>query len=622
MIAMGILLTGLSAGAAEFYVAPDGKDGNPGTKEKPFATLEAARDAAKRGDRIILRGGTNRLDKTLVLGPQHSGVAWTAFQDERPVLSGGVPVTGWTADTNGRFKATVNLDNFRQLWVNGRRAQRARGAVPAGLKPWGKHEASVKKGEIPTGLSGATNGTPGHFPGTLENIQPAGYTASDGGLASWRNPGDMEFGYYLVWSHAIAKVEKITASDGGALIDMAQPGFFLCHRKGGTPAKFPNYLENALELLDEPGEWYFDRPARTLYYLPRPGEDMAKAEVIAPKLEKLVEIKGTLEQPVRDLRFEGLTFAHATWLLPSTAMGHPDLQANFIPTLDNSFFRYDGGWTPVNAEARKSPANVVVDAAHGVRFERCTFMALGGAGLDLQNGAQSNVVSGCRFSDIAGSGIQVGDVTRDDHHPADPRRIVKDNRIVNNSICRVGQDYTGAVGVFYGYTEGTVIAHNEIFEINYSGISGGWGWGTTDAGGTHYADVIKWSTPTTAKNNRIEFNHIHHVCIWRDDGGFIYTLGRQPGTIIRGNHLHHSWRANGIYLDEGSGDIEVTSNVTWHRASNADVCLNNGADNRKESCSVHDNYFHSQATQPPKEGGATNVMAEAGLEPAYRELLK
>lgn len=591
----GLLLACASAWATDFYVAPDGKDSNPGTQEKPFATVTAARDAAKRGDRIILRGGTYRLSEPLVLGPRNSGVTWMAFQDEKPILSGGVPVTGWTAATNGRFKATVNLDNFRQLWVNGRRAQRARGAVPAGLTLWGKHEASVKKGAIPSGLSGMTNGTPGYFPGTLENIQPAGYTVPDGKLASWRNPGDMEFGYYNSWSHMIAKMEKIIADGGGARIEMAQPGFYLCHRKGGVQAKAPAYLENALELLDEPGEWYFDRPAHTLYYLPRPGEDMAKAEVIAPKLEKLVEIKGTLDQPVRDLRFEGLTFAHATWLQPSTAMGHPDVQANVIAALDGGYFRPEqvGSWVSINQDGCKSPANVVVDAAQGVRFERCTFTALGGAGLDLQNGAQSNIVVGCRFADISGNGIQVGDVTRDDHHPSDPHRIVKDNRIVNNSISHVGQEYTDAVGVFYGYTEGTVIAHNEIFAIPYSGISGGWGWGMTDAGGGAYVDVFKWSTPTTAKNNRIEFNHIHDVNLLRDDGGCIYTLGRQPGTIIRGNHVHHSVQGHGIYLDEGSGDIEVSSNLIY-QVRNA-LNFNNGAQNRRASCSVHDNYLTGQA---------------------------
>ena len=501
LTALAVIMIALTASAKDITVSP----GNSLTK---------ARDVAQAGDRIVLHGGTYRLAEPLVIGPQNSGVTWMAYRDEKPVISGGVVVTGWKPDVNGRFKATVNLDNFRQLWVNGQRVKRARGAVPAGLKFWGKHEASVKKYENPPGLTG----TPGCLPGKLENIAPAGYTSPDAKLADWKNPGDMEFGYYSSWTHMVSKIEKITKTDTGALIEMSQPGFFLNCRKGGSRAGQPAYMENALELLDEPGEWYFDRPTHTLYYMPRPGEDMAKAEVIAPKLEKLVEVKGA-----HDVQFKGLTFAHATWLEPSTAFGHPDGQANLTAPVDNSFFRpeHERGWVPVNGEHVKSPANVIVDASRGIRFDGCTFTALGGAGLDLQNGSQSNVVVGCRFYDISSSGIQVGDVTREDHHPTDPRRIVKDNQILNNVVTRIGAEYTDAIGIFYGYTEGTVIAHNEIFAVPYTGVSGGWGWGMPDAGGGRYACPVIFKTPTTCKNNRIEFNHIYDVMKVRHDGGGI-----------------------------------------------------------------------------------------------------
>jgi hypothetical protein len=581
----------------------------------PGESLSKARDAAKSGDRILLKGGPHRLDEPLVLGPQHSGVTWMAAPGEKPVLSGGVPVTGWTADANGRYKATVKLDNFRQLWVNGQRAKRARGAPPGGLKFWGKHEAEVIKGENPPGLTG----TPGLVPCKLGKIQPAGYTAPDAKLAEWKNPSDIEFGYFTSWTHMISKIEKITKADTGVIIEMSQPGFFLNCRKGGSRANQPAYMENALELLDEPGEWYFDRPAHTLYYLPKPGEDMAKAEVIAPKLEQLMLVKGTLDQPVRDLGFNGLTFAHATWLEPSTALGHPDGQANLIQPADNSYFRpeHERGWVPINGEHVKCPANVVVDAGHAIRFDGCTFTALGGAGLDLQNGTQASLVQGCRFYDISSSGIQIGDVSREDHHPTDPRRIVKDNKILNNVVTRIGVDYTDAIGIFYGYTEGTVIAHNEVFGVPYSGLSGGWGWGMPDAGGGNYACPVIFKTPTTCKNNRIEFNHIYDVMKVRHDGGCIYTLGRQPGSIIRANHLHDSHAPyGGVYLDEGTGGFEVTGNLIYRAQTPVfDHTCGRTAENK-----VHDNL-----TAPPsvtgegfkgkalKGGGVVEIPDEAGL---------
>lgn len=602
-VTLGILLVSI-ASARDITVSPG-------------ESLAKARDSARSGDRVILRGGTHRLGQPLVLGPQHSGVTWMAMAGESPVISGGVPVTGWTAESGGRYKATVKLDNFRQLWVNGQRATRARGAVPAGMAFWGKHEASVKKSDLPPGLSG----TPGYFPGTLENIAAAGYTCPDTKLADWKNPVDMEFGYYTSWTHMISKVEKITKSDAGVIIEMSQPGFFLNCRKGGSRANQPAYMENALELLDEPGEWYFDRPTQTLHYLPRPGEDMTKAVVIAPGLEQLLLVKGTLDHPVRDVRFTGLTFAHATWLEPSTALGHPDGQANLIQPVDNSYFRpeHEKGWVPVNGEHVKCPANVVVDAGHAIRFDGCTFTALGGAGLDLQNGAQDNVVEGCRFHDISSSGIQIGDVTREDHHPTDPRRIVKNNRISNNVVTRIGVDYTDAIGIFYGYTEGTVIAHNEVFAVPYSGVSGGWGWGMPDAGGGNYACPIIFKTPTTCKNNRIEYNHIYDVMKVRHDGGCIYTLSRQPGSIIRGNHLHDSHAPfGGVYLDEGSAGFEVTGNVIY-RAQTPVFYHTCGRD--KEN-NTHDNF-----TSPPisattgikghalAAGGVITVPHAANLDP-------
>jgi len=205
-----ILLLAVTASAKDITVSP--------TDFKALAT-------AQQGDRVILRGGTYRLDETLKLGPQHSGATFMAAPGEKPVLSGGIVVTGWIGGTNGLWKATVNLDNFRQLWVNRTRAQRARGKAPAGMKFWGENQATVITYDNPPGLTG----TPGYKPGRLDRISPAGYTTTDASLASWKNPGDIEFGFFSSWSHKIAKVGRITKIAGGAIIEMSQPGFFHCH---------------------------------------------------------------------------------------------------------------------------------------------------------------------------------------------------------------------------------------------------------------------------------------------------------------------------------------------------------------------------------------------------------
>ena len=169
---------------------------------------------------------------------------------------------------------------------------------------------------------------------------------------------------------------------------------------------------------------------------------------------------------------------------------------------------------------------------------RCRFTHLGGAGLDLEYGAQKNVVNGCEFTDISGSGIQVGDIQKADHHPDHPRLIVKGNRITGCRIHDVAVEYQDGLCAFAGYTEGTVIAaRNEMYNLPYSAISMGWT-AETDAGGGGYESVNIYDTPTPARNNLVEGNHIHDIMLRLLDGGGVYMLGRQPGTVIRDNRIH------------------------------------------------------------------------------------
>ena len=582
-----------------FCVAPDGNDDNPGTEAKPFATLEKARQAVRAVNKdmtgdivVVLRGGTYQIAQTIAFDAADSGtgghnVIYKAQAGESPVISGGTRVTGWQRDEKGRWKASAPGNDFRQLYVHGVRATRAKGPPPAGI--------------------------------TLQGND--GYKTMAVDMATWKNPSDLEFCYVATFTVVRCKVAGIRREGDHAIITMLQPYFTHARTKEATRAELPTYVENALELLDEPGEWYLDRSAKTVYYMPRQGEDMNKVEVIAPALDKLIELRGTLNQPVHNIHFAGITFRHGNWLRPSK-IGHCEVQANFIfdSGRKDSFTR-TGSIANLHSEYVKSPANVVCHAAKLIRFERCTFNQLGGAGLDIEFGSQDNMIIGCRFFDIAGSAVQIGDVLKDDHHPDDPRKIVKNNSVENCYIHDCCADYPGGVGVFAGYTEGTRIAHNEICRLPYSGISVGWGWGEEDVGGGGYPQPFYYDKPTPAKNNRIEMNHIHHVMQTMDDGGGIYTLGNQPGTIIRGNHVHdnlpgpgRTMGPGGIYLDEGSGFIEVTNNLVYNMK--AATFFNNHAQNRISTCKVHDNFSGSYPD------AAKPIAEKAGLKADYRDLLK
>ncbi|MBN2294797.1 MAG: right-handed parallel beta-helix repeat-containing protein, partial [Pirellulales bacterium] len=471
------------------HVSPGGNDEGPGTKENPFRAIKRARDEVRKinqkmsGDiEVILHDGTYRLGDTLVFDRRDGGtgghkVIYKAAQGAVPIVSGGKDVTGWTPDAKGRWKAKTDIDNFRQLYIDGRRAVRARGDVPADM---------------------ALHGT-------------EGYKTSDLAMADWKNPGDIEFCYQVVWAHTRCKVQDIRRQGDRAVVTMLQPHFTHAREKEGVHIELPKYIENVFELLDEPGEWYLDRASDTVYYIPKPGEDMTKTKVVAPAVECLVELRGTLDAPVENMEFAGITFAEGGWLRPSR-IGLVDVQANFVIDWKRPMKRA-GGYTVVHNEHVKSPANVVCRTAKNVKFERCTFTRLGSAGIDMEFGSQNNSISGCRFNDISGTAVQIGDLTRNDHHPDDPRMIVKNNSVTNNHIHNCCVEYMGGVGVFVGYTDGTKVAHNEIHDLPYSGMSIGWGWGEEDAGGgaENYYMPYRYATPTPSGNNRIENNHIYRV---------------------------------------------------------------------------------------------------------------
>lgn len=581
--------------AVTFHVAPDGNDAWSGRLERanrdgtdgPLASLSGARDAVRRLKaesplrepvHVVIADGRYALLETLTFAPEDSGtescpIVYEAAPGAAPVLSGGRVVTGWKEQDGGIWTAPCPVENTRQLYVDGKRAIRARGPAPAGLE----------------------------FAGNV------GYHTRDLRILQWRNVEDIEFCYLVVWSHSRCKIASIQPDSKDrslAVIRMQQPTFTSARTKEGVRVALPDYVENAFELLDEAGEWYLDRPAKTIYYKPGPGEDLTQAQVVVSALETLVEIRGSAERPVRNVALKNLTFAEAAWRQPGQ-IGHADVQANFLNDPARPLNR-DGVVTTIHNEQLKSPANVVCRYAEGVSFDHCTFTRLGGAGLDIEQGSRQCLVTGCRFFDISGSAIQIGDVRKDDHHPADQRRIVRENTVRNCLIHDCCLEYKGGVGVFVGYTQRTTVANNEIRELPYSGISVGWGWGEEDAGGGAYeVQGPFYERPTVCRDNRIMNNHIHHVMSELQDGGAIYTLGNQPGTLIAGNHIHDNRGGpGGIYLDEGSGFIEITGNSVYRVPT--PMNYNNRAQDRIKTCREHDNFFNVQPPPP-------QVVEQAGV---------
>jgi L-rhamnose mutarotase len=567
-----------------FYVSPVGSDHNPGTLDKPFGTIARARDAVRQVNRdmkedivVNLRGGTHWLKETVEFDARDSGagghrVVYQAYQDETPVISGGIQITGWTPHKNGVWKALAKGINFRQIYVNGVRGIRAR---------------TPNVGE--------------YYQGLMWDVKAREILVDGQRIRQWQNFKQVEMIVHMNWAEAIMRLDSFTtSSERGDLwhspmharIRVQEPERHLVFARDYPPKRNENawHLENAMEFLDTPGEWYLDRAAQALYYMPRAGEDMSLMEAIVPQLETLLAVRGTLDQPVRNLGFKGITFRHSTWLRPSER-GALNIQAcNYTIDPTKEDFQF----------VERCAAAVYVAAAQGCVFEGNVFEKLGASGLDLHFGTKNCVVNGNLFRNIAASGIQVAKFSDPDvemhipYLPKDEREICENDRIENNRIACAGQDYAGAIGIACGFPRGIVIARNEISNLPYTGISVGWGWR---------------ALPNAMRDNVIKQNHIHHVCQIMCDGGGIYTLSSQPGSQIVENYIHNVEHASfagdtmnsAIYLDEGSTGFLIENNV-----------LRNVAD-RKEAALKGESVYKNNNLALPE------VMKNAGPVPEFRD---
>ena len=602
----------ISARGADVWVSPHGNDSNPGTVGEPFATIARAqqkvrdlREAARTYDyqplHIILRDGTYLVTREMILRPEDSGTVTNPFvisaaPGEKPVLSGGVEIRSWklasrvpglpTAALGKVWVADVpKIDGqvleFRQLWVNGSKAVRARapnGETLTRLVGWGK-----------------TNQTA---------VIPAS------ALAGVERPEGLEMIVDQVWEIAVLRVKSIRLEGTNAYLTFMQPESQLEFNHPWPPVtvntkyQAPFFLANAIQFLDSPGEWCVR--AGKIYYWPRSGEDLATVSVFAPALETLVKFEGSVDEPVANIEFDGITFAHTTWLRPSQ-QGHVPLQAG-MPMLDaKKLFPKGTPYHPGldNVEwIDRPPGAVSVNNARDIVFRNCTFEHLASAGLDVQSGTSNSVVEGCVFRDIGGNGIQLGkysDTNVETHvpyNPTDERELCVNDRISNNLVTDCANEDWGGVGISVGYARGIRIEHNEVSNCSYTGISVGWGW-------TKMTNALS--------DNFIHANRVHHVGTRLNDTAGIYTLSAQPGTVISENYVNDITMSPYVpdpqhwfylYLDEGSSFITVRDN--W--------CP---AERFLKNANGPGNVWQNNGPQVSE-----TIRDAAGLEPAFQKLLQ
>ena len=598
--------------AGEIWISPKGSDFNDGTRQSPKATLTSALRQAREwrrtednriqgGITIYMEGGTYAFHEPVFIRPEDSGTKESpttirSVGDEKVILSGGISINGWkkqgkvwVADVpvfNGR-----PLD-FRQLWVNGKKAVRARDVED--FEKMNRICSVDEKNEIL-------------------------YVPAVSIRRLIDNKGNLKAKYaemvlHQMWCVANLRIRSVEVQGDSAAIRFHQPESRIQFEHpwprpmvttNGHNSAF--YLTNARELQDVPGEWYHDIDARKVYYYPREGEKMQEVEVIVPAVETLVRVEGTLDRPVCHIRFEKITFSYTTWMRPSEK-GHVPLQAGMYltdgyridPKMQRNYLNHpldNQGWLGRPAAA------VRVVAARQIDFERCRFEHLGSTGLDYEEAVQGGVVRGCLFRDIAGNGLLVGSFSPAAHethlpyNPADRREVCTQQQINNCYFTEIGNEDWGCLAIAAGYVGDVNIEHNEINEVPYSGISLGWGW---------------TQTVNCMRNNRVHANLIHHYAKHMYDVAGIYTLGSQPKSYVTENCVHSIYKPGYVhdpnhwfylYTDEGSSFITVRDNWTEGEKYLQNA---NGPGNVWEN-------------NGPKVDN--DVRERAGLEAGYKDLL-
>lgn len=622
--------------AADLFVSLDARQSNAdGSIERPYSSLEDALRKARElrrlndesiqgGINIFLEEGVYRPDQRIVFRPEDAGTANSPtrilpLKGQRVKISGGRPIKGWqplkshpkiskeiakhvlVADAP---KVGGKSVNFRQLWVNNKKAQRAE---------------SHKDNELPRIINWNFERASAVIPNDFKGLE---FT-----------PG-MEFFIHQWWAIAQLRVKDATIHQDSIELFFYEPESkiqnehpwpkpWLSEEHGNSAFR----LVNALAFLDSPGEWFLDEDAGKIYYYKRPGEEASNLQAEFPYLENVLTLKGTKEQPVEHIHFQDIDFVHSAWNRPNTH-GHVALQAGMyfydaykldIPgTLDKAGLE-NQAWVG------RPGAAVFLENTKHIEFQGCEFLQVAATALDFDTGNKEALVKGCVFKNIGGNALLVGKFSDESfeahlpYHPVDAREITEGIKITNNLIHNAANEDWGAVGIGVGFARGIEVSNNDISELSYTGISLGWGW-----------------TPTVnmMRDNKISDNKITRYGKYMYDVAGIYTLSAQPGTKITGNlidsiylspyaHIPDHWFY--LYTDEGSAYMQVENNwfpeekILKNANGPAVIWQNNGPQTSKEelSAGLQQEFYGLLQSKDPVQSEAQFNAYVPFLEPVY-----
>lgn len=521
------------APALVINVSQGGDDGGDGSATHPFKTIGRSMKALEKA---ILAGNDSNIEIRISAGAYHidapmqftsgvySGGTNVVFHGDASggtVISGGRDIAVWRNESGNIWSADVKdviagRSPFRYLFKDGKRLTRSR--YPNGWK--------MLKISSVNGLGTVVS---------LKQPPPEKITPQD----------NDELVVLQNWSISRTMIDHTDTADLSKLNLSARAGFT------DHPALIPKagmacFLENSRSFLDSPGEWYLDASAGKLYYFAEDGENPDNRVFTAPLLEKLVDISGVESAPVKNITFENISFQHSDF--SDNSQKYAGMQASFYTREQNS---------PIYSE----PAAIEVSFASNIVFRNCEIAHLGAAGIGLGMGTRDSRIEGCHIHDTGGNGINIGHrlapVKSLDQDWEKPEFAPDNNIIIKNVVEYCGLSDYGSVGIFMANAQHTLISSNTVAHLPYTGISMGFNWSPAK---------------TTTRDNTVEYNHIYDVMNVLADGGGIYTLGFEPGTVLRKNLIHDVHRSgntfggapnNGIFFDEGTTGIHVEDNIIY-----------------------------------------------------------
>ncbi len=570
-------------GARYIYVSVDGDAQADGSLANPYGSLpdavEAVRVLRSGGYDapvvIYLREGRYELEETLVLGIEDGAPATprevsfeqygageiiephltiAAYPGEHPVVSGGVPITGWKrlesapnnlpAESVGKVWVADmpdGMERFYTLYDGQGRLNRARNSGFAYTKQGDKRTL--------------------HFP--------------EGAMKHWDNLEDVEIQIRpgRAWAINMLPLASVDEDSG-----VATTGASATYEMGPLPGYLHDpeasvvWVENILEALDEPGEWVVNTETRKIYLWPSdPAPDGSPRGILAPTTTELIRVEGKIDYdgptdtPVRGIAFSGLTFSHAdrwSWKSDENRVGwgmQHDWDMFDRPT---ALLRFRG--------------------AEECQVTDCLFIHSGGSGLRMDLHAQRNRVIDSEFTHLGEAGILLagyGPGSKDANHH---------NDIINNYIHHFSEITWHSPGLWAWQSGHNWMTHNALHHSGYSAVLITTrvepGRSLNGEGGRtirqHEIDAEDKALPrhgyeswkirekyNHARHNLFEYNEISHSVQLLSDGNGIYVSGTGKGNIIRYNYLHDNLAHDlpaAIRCDDDQHETLIYGNVLYH----------------------------------------------------------